>query len=327
MTQIAASIEYETAPPPVGLPDDMRALPRARLSFLSIKAIDGFAVAAALWQPEDRPPADSTLLLQVHGSGGNLATLPLRMIACGLSPRGYAALTINTRQHDEHVNTDNFFAVRRDIEAAVATAKALGYRSIVLQGHSLGTMQVAFLRRDRLGSGDPGRHPARTVRQAALEVTPYPGPERERLQSLGTILARGAQGRQDCGPPAVRDGLDLRSADAGDGAAFPHLSRRAGKRGRQHLLGPTHPASGPDAARRGGRRHPAVRTVDAAERCACRRLARRFHLSAGPQPTHTEPGGPSVRRHHAAADRSGVGLAGGTVSVTAISARREELGT
>jgi pimeloyl-ACP methyl ester carboxylesterase len=32
----------------------------------------------------------------------------------------------------------------RDIEAAVATAKALGYRSIVLQGHSLGTIQVAF---------------------------------------------------------------------------------------------------------------------------------------------------------------------------------------
>ena len=42
------------------------------------------------------------------------------------------------------MNTDNFFDVRRDIEAAVVTAKALGYRSIVLQGHSLGTAQVAF---------------------------------------------------------------------------------------------------------------------------------------------------------------------------------------
>ena len=144
MTQIAASIEYETALPPAGLPEDMRALPGARLSFLSINAIDGFAVVAALWQPEDKPPADTTLLVQVHGSGGNLATPPLRTIARALSPRGYAALTINTRQHDEHVNTDNFFAVRRDIEAAVATAKALGYRSIVLQGHSLGTVQVAF---------------------------------------------------------------------------------------------------------------------------------------------------------------------------------------
>src|SRR5215468_12773933 len=59
-------------------------------------------------------------------------------------PKGYAALTISTRQHDEHVNTDNFFDVRRDIEAGVVTVKALGYKSIVLYGHSLGTVQVAF---------------------------------------------------------------------------------------------------------------------------------------------------------------------------------------
>jgi len=80
----------------------------------------------------------------VHGSGGNLASLPLRVIARALSARGYAALSISTRQHDEHVNTDNFFDVRQDIEAAVVTAKALGFRSIILQGHSLGTVQAAF---------------------------------------------------------------------------------------------------------------------------------------------------------------------------------------
>jgi len=82
--------------------------------------------------------------VQVHGSGGNLASLPLRVIARALSAQGYAALSISTRQHDEHVNTDNFFEVRRDIEAAIVTAKALGYRSMILQGHSLGTVQVAF---------------------------------------------------------------------------------------------------------------------------------------------------------------------------------------
>jgi pimeloyl-ACP methyl ester carboxylesterase len=144
MPQIAASIESETAPPRAGLPDDMHALPGASLRFLSIKAIDGFKVQAALWQPEDKPPADTTVIVQVHGSGGNLSSLPLRAIARALSTKGYAALSISTRQHDEHVNTDNFFDVRRDIEAAVATVRALGYRSIVLQGHSLGTIQVAF---------------------------------------------------------------------------------------------------------------------------------------------------------------------------------------
>jgi len=146
MAQIAASIEYETAPPPAGLPDDMHALPGASLRFLSIKTIDGFKVQAALWQPENKLPADTTMIVQVHGSGGNLASPPLRAIARALSAKGYAALSISTRQHDEHVNTDNFFDVRRDIEAAVATVRALGYRSIVLQGHSLGTIQVALYR-------------------------------------------------------------------------------------------------------------------------------------------------------------------------------------
>jgi pimeloyl-ACP methyl ester carboxylesterase len=144
MAQIAASIEYEDASPPAGLPDDMQALPGASLSFLSIKAIDGFKIQAALWQPNSRPPAETTIIVQVHGSGGNLASLPLRVIARALSAKGYAALSISTRQHDEHMNTDNFFDVRRDIEAAVVTAKALGFRSIILQGHSLGTVQVAF---------------------------------------------------------------------------------------------------------------------------------------------------------------------------------------
>ena len=125
LAQIAGSIEYETAPPPTALPDDMQAMPGASLQFLSIKAIDGFRLQGALWQPENKAPAGTTMIVQVHGSGGNLASLPLRAVARALSPKGYAALSINTRQHDEHVNTDNFFDVRRDIEAAVVTAKAL----------------------------------------------------------------------------------------------------------------------------------------------------------------------------------------------------------
>jgi len=122
----------------------MQALPGALLQFLSIKAIDGFEVRAALWQPENKLPADTAMIVQVHGSGGNLASFPLRVTARALSAKGYAALSISTRQHDEHVNTDNFFDVRRDIEAAVASVKALGFKSIVLYGHSLGTVQVAF---------------------------------------------------------------------------------------------------------------------------------------------------------------------------------------
>ena len=58
--------------------------------------------------------------------------------------RGYASLAINTRQHDDKINSDNFFDVRRDIEAALQVARALGYKKLVLQGHSLGNIQVQF---------------------------------------------------------------------------------------------------------------------------------------------------------------------------------------
>jgi hypothetical protein len=65
MPQIAASIEYEPLPRPAGLPDDMHPLPGASLRFLSIKAIDGFKVQAALWQPENKPPAETTMIVEV----------------------------------------------------------------------------------------------------------------------------------------------------------------------------------------------------------------------------------------------------------------------
>jgi pimeloyl-ACP methyl ester carboxylesterase len=142
--QVAASIEFDAAPRPAGLPEDMQPLPGASLKFLSIKAIDGFKIDAALWQPENVQPGRTTMIVQVHGSGSNFAELPLRAVARALSSKGYAALAISTRQHDANINTDNFLDVRKDIEAAVATAKALGYGSIVLQGHSLGTIQVQY---------------------------------------------------------------------------------------------------------------------------------------------------------------------------------------
>src|SRR5258705_7277037 len=142
--RVAASIEFDAAPRPAGLPEDMQPLPGASLKFLAIKAIDGSKVDAALWQPDNVPPSRTTMIVQVHGSGSNLAELPLRAVARALSPKGYAALTISTRGHDEYLNTDNFFDTRKDIEAAVATANALGYTSLVLDGHSLGTIQVEY---------------------------------------------------------------------------------------------------------------------------------------------------------------------------------------
>jgi pimeloyl-ACP methyl ester carboxylesterase len=142
--QVAATIEYEIVTRPSGLPDTFQPASGTSLKFLAIKAIDGFRVDAALWQPSGKQPADTTLIVMVHGSGNNYTLAPNSTLSRSLSQKGYASLAINTRQHDDKIYTENFLDIRRDIDAAVQTARSLGYRSIVLQGHSLGTIQVQF---------------------------------------------------------------------------------------------------------------------------------------------------------------------------------------
>ena len=133
----AASIDYEFVARPAGVPADYDG---PGLRFLAITAIDGARVEAALWQP----PHASTLVLMVHGSGETYHGNPNGFLGKGLAERGYAVLAINTRQSGTRVNTDNFMDVQRDLEAAYYTARALGYRSVVLHGHSLGNIQMQY---------------------------------------------------------------------------------------------------------------------------------------------------------------------------------------
>jgi len=141
--KIAAGISYTFRPTDddaIDVDDEVSGNPR----YLSIEAIDGVEIAAVLWQPAGAIPARTTIVIMVHGSGANYRSPPQSALGPQLMAKGYAALAIDTRQHDAHINTDNFFDIRRDIDAAVHTVRALGYRAIVLQGHSLGNIQVQF---------------------------------------------------------------------------------------------------------------------------------------------------------------------------------------
>jgi len=142
--QIAASVEYDFVARPEGLSSDFDLRESASLRFLAIKTIDEFQVDASLWQPSSKQPADTTLIIMVHGSGGSYQRAPESALGWRLAAKGYASLAVNTRQHDDKINTDNFLDVRRDIDAAVQVGRALGYKSLVLQGHSLGNIQVQF---------------------------------------------------------------------------------------------------------------------------------------------------------------------------------------
>ena len=142
--ETAASIEYNVVERPAGLPAEFAAPAGVNLRFLAIKTIDGFRVDAALWQPDGKAADATTLVVGVHGSGENFVKPPMGFMSRELAAKGYGVLAINTRQNGERVNTDNFLEVRRDIEAAVYTARALGYRALVLYGHSLGNIQVQY---------------------------------------------------------------------------------------------------------------------------------------------------------------------------------------
>src|ERR1700704_5484862 len=74
----------------------------------------------------------------------NYYSPPQSTLGRGLAEKGYAALAINTRNRDGNTFRQNFLDLRRDIDAAVQTARALGYRSLVLQGHSQGSIHVQF---------------------------------------------------------------------------------------------------------------------------------------------------------------------------------------
>src|SRR5439155_10874498 len=145
----AASIDYEFVARPAAVAADYDG---PGLRFLAIKAIDGARVDAALWQPQGA----RTLVISVHGSGDSFHNNPNGFLAKGLVGAGYAVLGINTRQSGPRVNTDNFMEVRRDLEAAYYTARALGHKSIVLHGHSLGNIHVLYFAANQWNnSGEP----------------------------------------------------------------------------------------------------------------------------------------------------------------------------
>lgn len=142
--ETAASIQYELASTPQGLSDDFRTTEAADPKFLTLTSIDRNRIDAAWWQPKGKEVANTTAVIMIHGSGGSYRRAPESGLGARLAAKGYAVFAIDTRQHDDKINTENFFDVRRDIDAAVHTARALGYRKLVLQGHSLGNIQVQF---------------------------------------------------------------------------------------------------------------------------------------------------------------------------------------
>ena len=208
MADIAAKIEYEFVSRPDALSNYFTARDKVDLKFLRLTTIDGFVTSGALWQPAGKSPADTTIVIMIHGSGASYKRIPQSALGGNLAAAGFAALGIDTRQHDDAINTENFFDVRKDIEAAVLTANALGYRKIVLQGHSLGNIQVQFYAatnwdRDIKGVillGAFGNLPWKTRNLLVQDEDRF----RQLAAQALDALRNGTKGRRACSPRSTR---------------------------------------------------------------------------------------------------------------------------
>lgn len=101
------------------------------------RPLDGF------WVPGKRQSV--TLLLFVHGMGGNFYRSLSKKMMMRLAPRaGIDVLSFNNRGCERDVADEVFADCRHDLDAALAFGRAAGYRRFVLLGHSTGCQKITY---------------------------------------------------------------------------------------------------------------------------------------------------------------------------------------
>jgi alpha-beta hydrolase superfamily lysophospholipase len=141
---IVASISYRPIERPANAAPDFTTPENADLQFYSITTFDRVSNDAAVVTPHGGQPQNTTMVIHVHGGGGNLYGTTEAQLALQLVQHGYASMAVNTRSHDDALNTDNSFDIRNDIVAVTSVARSMGYQRIVLHGQSSGTLQVLY---------------------------------------------------------------------------------------------------------------------------------------------------------------------------------------
>jgi pimeloyl-ACP methyl ester carboxylesterase len=117
--------------------------PAVRSEFVATEAADGVPLHGAYYVPEAERPHDVGVLLY-HGSAANFYSGPPGFLAPGLTARGYAALSMNLRDHGRFHEKSLFEPCELDIAAGVAYLRRRGFERIVLFGHSLSVTQVLY---------------------------------------------------------------------------------------------------------------------------------------------------------------------------------------
>jgi pimeloyl-ACP methyl ester carboxylesterase len=113
-----------------------------RIQMVRLQTTDGITLTGVLRQPHT--VRNNAGVILVHGYSGNFYSGIMSFLPEALSDSGFATLVINMRDHDRGPKKNRFEDNRYDIAVAVDEMVRLGYNSIFLFGHSMGTNRVLY---------------------------------------------------------------------------------------------------------------------------------------------------------------------------------------
>ena len=112
------------------------------VDLVKLQTDDGVRLTGILRRP-GMARANAGVVL-IHGYSGNFYSGIMDFLPKALADRGFATLALNMRDHDRGPKKNRFEENRYDIALAVDKMALLGYHSIFLYGHSMGTNRVLY---------------------------------------------------------------------------------------------------------------------------------------------------------------------------------------
>lgn len=140
-----------------------------RIEKIYFKSIDNLNLIGLLHRPEENLETNKTVLISVHGITSNCLKYREDVLAKMLTEKGISYFAFNNRGHDI-INTydkitddemhfygsgaENIYDSYFDIKASILEMKNLGYKNIILQGHSMGCTKVVYTYNELLNNNE-----------------------------------------------------------------------------------------------------------------------------------------------------------------------------
>ena len=112
------------------------------VDLVKLQTDDGVRLTGILRRPS-MARANACVVL-IHGYSGNFYSGIMDFLPKALADRGFATLALNMRDHDRGPKKNRFEENRYDIATAIDKMARLGYHSIFLHGHSMGSNRVLY---------------------------------------------------------------------------------------------------------------------------------------------------------------------------------------